>query len=421
MTQVKNVVLVSIGTIGDVNPFLALGENLLKQGYVVSFVTSDVHRKAIEDVGITFIGAIQTVGQYDMWLSDKITHNDKRSLESVVRHLMLGTMRSMFDIIAKFNVEDTLIIMHPLAIGTKIACDKYGFRSVVYCLQPLALFSIYDAPVYPGFEFLAFLPNVVRRLLMNAVNKFIINAQILPVINKFRAEKQLDPIQGNFRDWVFANHNKSVGLFPTWLKDTPRDWPSNFEAQGFVFLENNKHAELALNVKEFLENDVKIPIILVTLGSTNISCENDIEVTRLVIKKLGVKVIFLIPFHEKIMDKVQSNELFLTYTKHELLLPYVSVVVNNGGIGTCALSLAYGVPQLIIPKLFDQPDNAVNFVKLGVALKLSPKEYNLKNAFKAINTLMCSEPIRKQCKFYAKKINNAASIQNITEIVCAVS
>jgi UDP:flavonoid glycosyltransferase YjiC (YdhE family) len=42
-------------------------------------------------------------------------------------------------------------------------------------------------------------------------------------------------------------------------------------------------------------------------------------------------------------------------------------VVHAGGIGTCAESLRAGVPSVVIPFSFDQPDNAERLRRLGVA------------------------------------------------------
>jgi len=46
-------------------------------------------------------------------------------------------------------------------------------------------------------------------------------------------------------------------------------------------------------------------------------------------------------------------------------------VVHQGGIGTCAEALRAGIPSLIIPFGFDQPDNAERFRRLGAGLLLT--------------------------------------------------
>ena len=47
------------------------------------------------------------------------------------------------------------------------------------------------------------------------------------------------------------------------------------------------------------------------------------------------------------------------YVPFSAILPRCAAIVHHGGIGTCAQALAAGIPQLVSPFGFDQPDNAV--------------------------------------------------------------
>jgi UDP:flavonoid glycosyltransferase YjiC (YdhE family) len=49
------------------------------------------------------------------------------------------------------------------------------------------------------------------------------------------------------------------------------------------------------------------------------------------------------------------------------------LLVHHGGIGTTARALDAGVPQVIIPQRFDQPDNAARCERLGVGSVLPPE------------------------------------------------
>jgi hypothetical protein len=48
------------------------------------------------------------------------------------------------------------------------------------------------------------------------------------------------------------------------------------------------------------------------------------------------------------------------------VLPHCAAIVHHGGVGTLAQGLAAGVPQLVMPMGFDQPDNATRSSALGV-------------------------------------------------------
>jgi UDP:flavonoid glycosyltransferase YjiC (YdhE family) len=48
-------------------------------------------------------------------------------------------------------------------------------------------------------------------------------------------------------------------------------------------------------------------------------------------------------------------------------------VVHHGGVGTTAKALAAGVPQVVVPVAYDQPDNGRRVVRLGVGAMLPAK------------------------------------------------
>jgi rhamnosyltransferase subunit B len=63
------------------------------------------------------------------------------------------------------------------------------------------------------------------------------------------------------------------------------------------------------------------------------------------------------------------------------------VIVYNGGIGTAAASLQYGVPQIVVPRWFDQPRNAECMRRLGVAGVIPPDRYTPETLCRQIERL----------------------------------
>ncbi|MER7580205.1 nucleotide disphospho-sugar-binding domain-containing protein [Kitasatospora sp. NPDC097691] len=56
------------------------------------------------------------------------------------------------------------------------------------------------------------------------------------------------------------------------------------------------------------------------------------------------------------------------------LLPSCAAIVHHGGAGTALTALAHGVPQLVVPRLADQPANAAVIAARGVGLACAPHE-----------------------------------------------
>jgi rhamnosyltransferase subunit B len=82
------------------------------------------------------------------------------------------------------------------------------------------------------------------------------------------------------------------------------------------------------------------------------------------------------------------KELFATdYVPYSTVFPRSSCVVHQGGVGTTAQAMRAGVPQLVMPYAYDQPDNAVRMARLGVGLTVSRKRYTADRVTKQLGVL----------------------------------
>jgi MGT family glycosyltransferase len=117
------------------------------------------------------------------------------------------------------------------------------------------------------------------------------------------------------------------------------------------------------------------PIVHVTLG-TNKSRLAQRLLTKL-IKELSVSDLFVILSAGANRELIQNihtppNFVITEYVPHQQLLPKVNTVVHHGGLNTTMAVLFSGLPSVIIPLAYDQPDNAQRCVELGVAIRLDP-------------------------------------------------
>lgn len=72
----------------------------------------------------------------------------------------------------------------------------------------------------------------------------------------------------------------------------------------------------------------------------------------------------------------------------EEVLRGASAIVHHGGIGTAAMAVRLGIPQLIVPRMFAQPSNAEWFRRAGLCAVLKPSEYTLHRGCESIASLM---------------------------------
>jgi UDP:flavonoid glycosyltransferase YjiC (YdhE family) len=63
-------------------------------------------------------------------------------------------------------------------------------------------------------------------------------------------------------------------------------------------------------------------------------------------------------------------------------------MVHHGGVGTTSQGMRAGVPTLIVPFAFDQPDNAAHAARLGCSRTLPRTKYLARRVAKELRALL---------------------------------
>ena len=78
----------------------------------------------------------------------------------------------------------------------------------------------------------------------------------------------------------------------------------------------------------------------------------------------------------------------VAYAPYSTLFPRAAAVVHQGGVGTTQQALRAGRPQLVVPFLGDQFDNAARVVRLGCGATLGRGRYRADRAATALERLL---------------------------------
>lgn len=413
-----NILITSVGTRGDVDPFLVLGAKLQEQGHTIYFFTANVYKTLVTTNGFNYIEVLSNE-DYTEFLNDENSYNAKSAFKSVAKYFVLKPMRATFYAMGGFASSDCMIISSPLMIGAKLASEVFGIKMITVSLQPIAyLSSEKPSPFYSGLNILAYTPRLLRKFIFYLIKKLVTDPQITAKIDDFRSEIKLPLIKHDFRKWFFLN-TFNIALFPSWFAAPASDWPNPVNLSGFVHLQNRNDKNLDSTVMDFINNG-ESPI-LVTFGTGMKNCRSVLQTSLDIARQLNKRIILLTSFKEQVPVLNPEMELHIGYANMNQLLNHVCVFIHHGGIGTSALALSHEVPQLIIPLLFDQPDNALKLSNLGCALTLSLKEFTVNNGAKYLTKLLNDEQIKASCAKYAKMVNFAANEKNIIETILTFS
>jgi UDP:flavonoid glycosyltransferase YjiC (YdhE family) len=99
------------------------------------------------------------------------------------------------------------------------------------------------------------------------------------------------------------------------------------------------------------------------------------------------------------------------------LLRGASAIVHHGGIGTAAAALESGVPQIVIPRIFNQPSNAEWFRRLGVCQVVKPGKWNPETATQHLLNAIQNEEMKTQAAEIAGRINRKAALDDLCQFL----
>ena len=92
-------------------------------------------------------------------------------------------------------------------------------------------------------------------------------------------------------------------------------------------------------------------------------------------------------------------------------------MVHHGGIGTTAQVLAAGVPQLIVPLAFDQPDQAMRVERLHAGLQIPRKKFNGANVAAKLQEIFQTPVLSESSRELSKRLNGPQAIGLTCDVI----
>ena len=393
----RTVLITTFGSLGDINPYVALASELKERGYSPIIGTSGFYRDIVEKAGIDFRPIRPNVNLGDYSLIEKVMH-PRNGPEILIREVLLPRLRESYQDLLEATKGADVLITHPITFAGPIVAEKTNIPWVSTILAPLSLFSAYDLPEFPLFPFLKNLDQFKPWMggLIIRVAKFVARNWSEP-IRRLRAEIGLppggDPIfEGQFSPGLV------LGLFSPLLTKRKPDWPQNTRITGSLFYDketdrladkSGADSDMPDNLERFLESGP--PPVVFTLGSSAAMAAGDFYMESVkAARMLGIRAVLLVGRDPRNIpaESLPDDIALFEYLPYSQIFPRAAAVVHHGGIGTTAQALRAGKPMLVVPFAFDQPDNAYRVTRLGVARTIYRHRYSAHRAATELKTLL---------------------------------
>lgn len=372
-----NIVIMVIGSRGDVQPFLKIGKVLKEEyGHRVRIATHPAFREYIErDSGLEFF----SVGGDPSELMAFMVKNPGMipTLETV-RAGDIGKRRAamaeMFDGFWRACVNATDDEKDSQNLKMMGAKDPFVADAIianppcfahVHCAEALGvpLHLMFTFPYTPTQAFPHPLATIKKSNVDPGYTNFISYPMVEmmvwqglgDLINEFRINTLgLDPVStlwapgATYRMHVPFTYLWSPGLVPK-----PRDWGEHIDISGFVYLDLASSFTPPDDLKEFL--DAGEPPIYIGFGS--IVVDDADRFTQMIfeaVEKAGVRALVSRGWGGLGSTETPENVFMLDNTPHDWLFPRVKACVIHGGAGTTAIALKLAKPTMVVPFFGDQ-------------------------------------------------------------------
>lgn len=402
-----DVLLVTLGTAGDVHPFVALGCALKQRGHRVRLVTNEAFKPVADRSGLSFVG-IGSEEHYRSVLEDPDVWHPTRGFPILVRELILGGMQPAFEAIQSMITADTVLVAPCYAYGARIASEKFQRPLVTVILQPASVWSTAEPVSVRSYAWSRYIPVPVQRGLAYLIGRFYLERLIAPGTNRFRRELGLPEVRDVATHWCYSPHSV-LGLLPSWYASPAPDWPAAYCPAGFVSHEAQEALDMCTELSEFLEQG-EAPLVF-TPGSGHWHAREFFQTAAGACDRLRKRAVFLSGHDGHIPDALPASIRYFRYAPFDALFPRSLAVVHHGGIGTTAKAMKAGVPQLIMPMAYDQPDNANRVKSLGAGDALSPGRFTEARLANALERLIRSRQVQDRCREYAARIQASRSLE----------
>ena len=409
--------IITSGSRGDVQPFIALALALMEKGHDVIIVAPENFREFVEGFGVKYL---PVAGNTEHLINSpealKLLEGGSifkffYHLQKVAAQTADQSNRDILEACSHFDGLVTSVI--PLPLVYSIA-EKFRKKCAVVFLSvpPIPTrefpFQVFGTKGHPWFNRLSY------RLM--GLGYAIISKQV----NQFRKEIGL-PITNVMNACLQSDMLAITAVSRQFIKQ-PHDWPPNAHVTGFFYLPPSAREKPSINeIPEGLEDWLSKGDKPVYMGFGSIPIPDKekllhtlqgILTQRRVVFGAGWSILNgaggSLPSHPN---------LFVTkYVNHDWLLPRCSTAIIHGGIGTISAALRSGTPIIVVSILADQPVNGKMIEQKKLGYHLPFKSLSPENLLQAINAAE-DHLIKENCRATAAVIRSEDGLGNAVNLL----
>lgn len=411
------ILLNAVGSHGDVLPLIAMGRELLRRGHRPHLFANGAFETMAQEAGLPF-SATGAADDLARLLKDRDASDPRKGMSLMARVVMQGIRQTYPLLCREFEPGNTIAVGTSLGWATRLLSETHAAPVAVIHLAPSWFRSEHVAPSLGPLGHLERAPRWLKRWLFAGMDKRFLDPLFTAPFNQFRAELGLPPVQRSFHAWIHQA-DAVLGMFPPWFAAPQPDWPPSLQLTGFPLYDHGHASALPDAVSAFLAAGE--PPVLITAGTATQSQRAFFEASIRACQQSGHRALLLTQDAAQLPPTLPAGMAHFHYVPFQAVLPNVAALIHHGGIGTTSQAMRAGVPQLIRPVGFDQFDNALRAMRLGVAQQILPRRYGPDSAAAALRSLTRSDEVRTRCAEVARRLSTGGGVDAACDAVLRLS
>ena len=405
-----NIIIYALGTGGDIDPMAGCGLELKRRGHAVTFLSNDYFQARIEAAGLDFF-SVGTLEQYHK--GNSATAWEPRNHTNNFEHYHAPAFEPAFEYVKNLADKNVLLLALGEENGARVAAENFDIPFVKVILSPNIVFSAFSPPAPMSWAIPKTIPRFIVRFLLrrNRKTRFNVFCRMRHTAEYIATRERLGcPL----RFQTESNAILQIGFFPEWFGMRAKDWPVELKLVGFA-LQNRVNENMRRELDMFIGQQ-GAPLIFTT-GTGVKDVAELFEEGRKICEQLQVPGLFV--GGNTGVEVLQGSALctHMDYIDFEYALPKALSIIHHGGMGTTAQAIKAGIPQLIRPLKYDQPDNANRIYKLGLGTYVMPERFKVEEVAPTIGNMLQKAKSSKALRHCAADVNNSSAIVDACDLV----
>ncbi len=198
----------------------------------------------------------------------------------------------------------------------------------------------------------------------------------------------------------------------------PKAWGEDIHMSGFWWGEQQMDFDPPEEMTAFLDHGEK-PVYIGFGSMVSGDMENTFDIVMRAVKAAGVRAVIGLGWGgDRFSFPSDDQVCFISYAPHDWLLPRMKAIVHHGGAGTTAAGLRYGLPTLVVPFGGDQPFWGHRVHRIGCGPRpISRKRMTVERLAGALKELTSCDMYRQNAMALSEKLRAEKGIQVAADVI----